>query len=303
MTARGNEKPTLLSRAPVAAQRRQSTLAALAAFPVLAALTIMGGEKSVAASEDAPTPGSWRKLAVRTFDLPDDADLDATLKDVPRLLRHFRPQGVKVTDLSVESEGPRKLPRVTFKATMHVNVDVGPVRVERDEEVWVRADVTARAGRCAYDPTRLGFEVKLDLSASEEPVSANVQTLVAALCVDRRASGDPATAPVVRHAELTSFMQVGNDYGTRVAGRLATNMLIKQTDPIVAAVQQSLLTATGIPAQAVASVTTVTLSPPTGASGGPSILPRRLGGSPQPLQASPRKASDLLPLPLPRKEL
>ncbi len=271
--------------------RKQGTRLALAglAFCVLGVLSVGPGEKSVAASENAPTPGSWRKLAVRTFDLPDDADIDTTLKDLPRLLRHFHPQGVKVTDLSVANEGPRKLPRVMFKATMHVNVDVGPVRVEKDEEVWVRADVSARAGRCAYDASRLGFEVKLDLSASEEPVSANVQTMVAALCVDPKPA-DTAIGgtPVPRHAELTSFMQVGPDYGTRVAGRLATNMLIKQTDPIVAAVQGSLVTSAG-----------TAIAPAVPLPAPPAILPRRIGVSPQPVAAT-RNARELV---RPLKEL
>lgn len=239
-------------------------------------LCVAGGERGAEASEDAPAAGSWRKLAVRSFDVPDDADLATTLQDLPRLLRHFHPQGVKVTDLSVENEGPRKLPRVTFKATMHVNVDVGPVRVEKDEQVWVRADVTARAGRCTYDATRLGFEVKLDLSPSDEPVSANVQTMVAALCVDPKPPGAPGAPDAPRHAELTSFMQVGPDYGTRVAGRLATNMLIKQTDPIVAAVRGSLLTKNGV-----AIAPPVLDTPPASAP------------APAPGSQSPRKSSEL----------
>ncbi len=277
----------------------------LVAAASLCALALVGGETNVAASEEAPTPGSWRKLAVRTFDLPDDADIDTTLKDLPRLFRHFHPQGVKVTDLSVANEGPRKLPRVTFKAMMHVNVDVGPVHVEKDEEVWVRADVSARAGRCAYDPSRLGFEVKLDLSASDEPVSANVQTMVAALCVDPKPADTAiGVPPITRHAELTSFMQVGPDYGTRVAGRLATNMLIKQTDPIAAAVQGSLLTSAGTAIAPVAPPTPVAQpAAPPGVAPAPTILPRRLGTSPQPVAAgaaSPRKASELV---RPLKEL
>ncbi len=284
------------------------------ATSAICALTLVGGASRASASEEAPTPGSWRKLAVRTFDLPDDADIDTTLKDLPRLLRHFHPQGVKVTNLSVENEGPRKLPRVTFKATMHVDVEVGPVHVEKDEEVWVRADVTARAGRCAYDPSRLGFEVKLDLSASDEPVSANVQTMVAALCVDpQRETGESQSTSgsgFRRRAELTSFMQVGPDYGTRVAGRLATNMLVKQTEPILAAVQGSLLTTAGaaVPYEASAPIAPAApaipaASPKSPAPGTPAVLPRRLGSSPQPVAAgspSVRKASELV---RPHKEL
>jgi hypothetical protein len=203
----------------------------LLALVAVAAL-VTRDAKSAHASEDAPVPGSWRKLAVRKFDVPKDADMDAALRNIPRLLRHFKPAGVKVSDLSVENEGPRHLPRVTFKAMMHVDIEVGPVHVARDEEVWVRADVTARSGRCAYDPSRLGYEVKLDFTSSDEPLSANVSSMVAAFCVDGEHDG--------RHAELTTFMQVGPDYGTRVAGRLATNMLIKQTDPIVSALRDSI---------------------------------------------------------------
>jgi hypothetical protein len=201
-------------------------------------LLSFGDAGNANAAEEAPAAGAWKKLAVRHFDVQPDADFDATLQDIPRLLRHFKPAGVKVTDLGVENVGPRKLPRVTFKATMHVDLDVGPVHVTKDEQVWVRADVSARAGRCAYDPSRLGYEVKLDFSSSEEPLSANVSSMVAAFCVDPVSQGSQ-TEP--RHAELTSFMQVGPDYGTRVAGRLATNMLVKQTDPIVTALRESLV--------------------------------------------------------------
>ena len=250
----------------------------------LVTLPAFEGQAAARDREEAPTPGSWRKLAVRTFEVPEDADLDATVKDLPRLLRHFHPQGLKVTDLSVENEGPRHLPRVTFKATMHVDVQVGPVHVEKDEEVWVRADVSARAGRCAYDPSRLGFEVKLDLTASDEPVSANVQTMVAALCVDpphaSAPGADGSAAP--RRAELTSFMQVGPDYGTRVAGRLATSMLIKQTEPIMLAVRDSSVVLVAPVTPVVPAV--VVPSPPA----------QKLGASPRP---SPRKASALV-LPL-----
>jgi hypothetical protein len=97
--------------------------------------------------------------------------------------------------------------------------------------------VTSRAGKCAYDASRLGYEVKLDFVSSDEPLSANVSTMVAAFCVDPMSASN-ADAP--RHAEITTFMQVGPDYGTRVAGRLATNMLIKQTDPIVTALRESI---------------------------------------------------------------
>jgi hypothetical protein len=213
---------------------------------VAAVAVSVGDTKSARANEAAPAVGSWRKLAVRKFDVPRDADMDAALRDIPRLLRHFKPAGVKVSDLSVENEGPRHLPRVTFKATMHVDVEVGPVRVARDEEVWVRADVTSRAGRCAYDANRLGYEVKLDFVSSDEPLSANVSTMVAAFCVDPQSSSSSpsqsqTSTDAPRHAEITTFMQVGPDYGTRVAGRLATNMLIKQTDPIVTALRESIL--------------------------------------------------------------
>lgn len=200
---------------------------------LLAALPLVGllpGATEASAADPVPTPGSWRKLAVRKFTVADNADLDTTLKDVGKILTHFRPAGLKVTDLSVVPEGPKRVPRVMFRATVHVDVEVGVFSVSRDEQVWVRADVTARGGRCAYDPSRAGYEVKLDLSSSDEPVSANASSLVAALCVGEAKDGQ-------REIELTSFMQIGPDYGTRVAGRLATNMLIKQTDPFVTALR------------------------------------------------------------------
>jgi hypothetical protein len=271
---------------------RRLGLAALLGFGFLGSSSF--GEGQAQAKEEAPTPGSWRKLAVRTFEVQPDADMDATLKDLPRLLRHFRPQGIKVTDLAVENEGPRHLPRVTFKATMHVDVDVGPVHVEKDEEVWVRADVTSRAGKCAYDANRLGFEVKLDLTASEEPVSANVQTMVAALCVDPKVapSADPQVPTPVRRAELTSFMQVGPDYGTRVAGRLATNMLVKQTDPIMLAVKDSVVLPT------LSAPAALPPGPPVAAPASPEAGQagsQKVGASQKP---GPRKASELtLPSP------
>jgi hypothetical protein len=184
------------------------------------------------AGEDVPAAGTFRKLAVRKFQVDASTDVQQVLSDLPRLLRHFKPAGAKITQLGVVAEGPRQLPRVTFRATVHVNVDVGVFSVARDEDLWVRADVTTRPGRCAYDATRAGYEVRLDLTSSDEPVSANASSLIAAICVS-----EPNGA--TREIELTSFMQIGPDYGRRVAGRLATNMLIQQTDPFVAAVRSA----------------------------------------------------------------
>lgn len=184
------------------------------------------------ANEDAPPAGSFRKLAVRKFQVDASTDVQQVLSDLPRLLRHFKPAGAKISQLGVLAEGPRQLPRVTFRATVHVNVEVGLFSVARDEDLWVRADVTTRPGRCAYDPSRAGYEVRLDLTSSDEPVSANASSLIAAICVS-----EPKGA--TRDIELTSFMQIGPDYGRRVAGRLATNMLIQQTDPFVAAVRSA----------------------------------------------------------------
>lgn len=202
----------------------------------LGALAIVLGSGSTSAdarAEQIPAAGSWRKLAVRRFAIQDQTELDATLRDVPKILQSFRPAGGKITDLSVVLDGPRHVPRVTFKAIVHVDVDVGLFSVSHDEEMWVRADVTSRAGRCTYDASRAGYEIKLDLTSSDEPVSANASTLVASFCL-----GEPRNG--AREVELTSFMQVGPDYGTRVAGRLATNMLIKQTDPFVQALKATL---------------------------------------------------------------
>jgi hypothetical protein len=197
----------------------------------LAAIASTAGDPSVAsAGEPTPAAGSWRKLAVRKFSVDSGADLDAAMRDVSKLLTFFKPAGLKVSDLSVVADGPKKVPRVVFRATVHVDVEVGLFSVARDEQVWIRADVTSRMGRCAYDPSRAGYEIKLDLSSSDEPVSANASSLVAAFCF-----GEPKDGQ--REVELTSFMQIGPDYGTRVAGRLATNMLIKQTDPFVTAIR------------------------------------------------------------------
>ncbi len=202
----------------------------MAAVPALLALVCVARD---APAEDAPPAGSWRKLAVRRFTIPVETEIDHSLRDLPRILKAYQPAGAKVSDVSVVLDGPRKVPRVTFKAVVHVDVDVGIFTIARDEAVWVRADVTGRVGRCPQDASRAGYEIRMDLTSSDEPLSANASTLVASFCV-----GDPKNAS--REVELTSFMQIGPDYGTRVAGRLATNMLIKQTDPFVAALRATL---------------------------------------------------------------
>lgn len=208
--------------------RKHQVIRAAAALVALTA--VAATDAPARAGEPTPAAGTWRKLAVRKFSVESGADLDAAMRDVPKLLAFFKPAGLKVSDLSVVADGPKKVPRVVFRATVHVDVEVGVFSVARDEQVWVRADVTSRMGRCAYDPSRAGYEIKLDLSSSDEPVSANASSLVAAFCF-----GEPKDGQ--REVELTSFMQIGPDYGTRVAGRLATNMLIKQTDPFVTAIR------------------------------------------------------------------
>ncbi len=177
-------------------------------------------------AEDKPVRGSWKRLAVRTVHVAEGAHVDGLEQRALDLVRALRPEGARIADLKVSGGGDDPV-RVSFKATTRVDVSVGPIRVTKDESFTVRARVGAERARCAADGSRPGYNFRLDLSESDEPVAANADALVLSVC--RGATADTY--------ELTTYMQIGPDYGTRVAGRLATDLLTRQTDPAVRAFQ------------------------------------------------------------------
>lgn len=185
-----------------------------------------------AAADDAPGAGTWRKLAQRKFRLAAPSQpVDVALQDALRVVRSFRPASAKITDLKVVSPGPKSVPRVTFRSTQRVPISLGILSVTKEETVWVRGDVSVRKLKaCPYDDKRLGYEIIVDLSDSDEPVAANVSNWATSLCVTQVADGS-------LDVQMTTFMQIGPDYGTWMAGRLVTDMLIQQTDPLVAAIK------------------------------------------------------------------
>jgi hypothetical protein len=201
--------------------------------PRLAAATISALSALVvsdAHAEERPTPGSWRKLAVRRFELPEEARLERIVEELPTLVRAYRPQGAKISDVSFSDGSVDKAPEIRFRATVHVDVSVGPLHVSRDETVNVAAQVRVQKTRCSYDPGREAYEIYMDLTRSDEPLAANAQALAVALCVGATEKGQ-------RAVELTSFMQIGPDYGTRAAGRIATDLLARQADALVTAIR------------------------------------------------------------------
>ena len=95
----------------------------------------------------------------------------------------------------------------------------------------MRGDFSAhKLEACPYDKKRLGYELVVDLSDSDEPIAANVSHWAASLCVTQLPDGS-------LDVQMMTFMQIGPDYGTWMAGRLVTDMLIQQTDPLVAAIK------------------------------------------------------------------
>ncbi len=174
-------------------------------------------------AENKPARGSWRRLAVRREVLAPDARLADLDRRTLELLRAFQPSGAKVESLSVlPPEGEQPL-RLSFRATTRVNVDVGPIPVSSERTVTVRARVTSARAACGPDPAIPGFRYMLDLRESDEPLAANADALVVAVC----ATAEPNVY------EVATYMQVGPDYGTRVAGRVATDLLTRQTDGFV----------------------------------------------------------------------
>lgn len=201
---------------------------------LLALLVIVGCAASArtAQADAAPGAGSWRKLAQRHFRLPPPTEpVDVALQDALRVVRSFRPASAKVSDLKVVTPGPKRVPRVTFRSTQRVPISLGIATVTREESVMVRGDVSVhKLKACPYDDKRLGYEIIVDLSDSDEPVAANVSNWATSLCVTQL---DDRSLDV----QMTTFMQIGPDYGTWMAGRLVTDMLIQQTDPLVAAIK------------------------------------------------------------------
>jgi len=198
----------------------------------LLAMLLVAGWCGTARADEAPGAGSWRKLAQRHFRLAAPKEpVDVALQDALRVMRSFRPVSATVSDLKVVTRGPKLVPRVTFRSTQRVPIRLGVMTVTREESAWVRGDVFAhKLQACPYDDKRLGYEIIVDLSASDEPVAANVSNWAASLCVSRLADGS-------LDVQMTTFMQIGPDYGTFMAGRLVTDLLIQQTDPLVAAIK------------------------------------------------------------------
>ncbi len=199
---------------------------------ILAVLVVMAGA-GTAQADSAPAAGSWRKLAQRHFRLSAKAEAgDATgLPDALRVVRGFKPASAKVTDLKVVAPGPRQVPRVSFRSTQRVPISLGIATVTKEETVWVRGDVSVRTLKaCPYDDGKQGYEIVVGLTDSDEPVAANVSNWAASLCVSKLPGGE-------LDVTMMTFMQIGPDYGTWMAGRLVTDMLIQQTDPLVAAIK------------------------------------------------------------------
>jgi hypothetical protein len=200
--------------------------------PWLLALLLIAASSGTARADDAPGAGSWRKLAQRQFHLaPPTEPVDVALQDALRVVRSFRPASAKVSDLNVVTPGPKHVPRVSFRSTQRVPISLGIATVTKEKTVWVRGDVSVRKlSACPYDKKRLGYEIVVDLTDSDEPVAANVSNWAASLCVTQLGDGS-------LDVQMMTFMQIGPDYGTWMAGRMVTDMLIQQTDPLVAAIK------------------------------------------------------------------
>ena len=202
---------------------------------ILAVLVVIMAGAGTAQADSAPAAGSWRKLATRHFRLaaPTEASAGDTnqLPDALRVVRGFKPASAKVTDLKVVAPGPRQVPRVSFRSTQRVPISLGVATVTKEETVWVRGDVSVRTLKaCPYDDGKQGYEIVVGLTDSDEPVAANVSNWAASLCVSKLPGGE-------LDVNMMTFMQIGPDYGTWMAGRLVTDMLIQQTDPLVAAIK------------------------------------------------------------------
>lgn len=193
-------------------------------------------------ADDAPAPYSWKRLAVRRLTLRDSSDRAAireAFRDPQRMLKAFQPRGVKVEAIHVEAPAHgRSRQRLVFRAHAVVPVPLGPIRVRAPFDAWVRADAVSWEGRCPYDDSRPAFGLKLLLGESDEPISANANAIAVVACVDEGKAGHP-------EVEVTTLMQVGPDYGSRVAGAFVSRLLVDQTDPLVLA----MLSAGGVPAE------------------------------------------------------
>jgi hypothetical protein len=200
--------------------------------PWLLAIGVVMACAGTANADNAPAAGSWRKLAQRHFRLAAPAEPSAAdLPDALRVVRGFKPASAKVTDLNVVTPGPKQVPRVSFRSTQRVPISLGVATITKEETVWVRGDVSVRKLKaCPYDDGRQGYEIVVGLTDSDEPVAANVSNWAASLCVSKLPDG-------ALDVNMMTFMQIGPDYGTWMAGRLVTDMLIQQTDPLVAAIK------------------------------------------------------------------
>ena len=198
---------------------------------ILAAVVVMAGA-GTAKADNAPPAGSWRKLAKRHFRLAAPAEAaSASLPDALRVVKGFKPASAKVSDLKVVTPGPRQVPRVSFRSTQRVPISLGIGTITKEETVTVRGDVSVRSLKaCPYDEGKQGYEIVVGLTDSDEPVAANVSNWAASLCVSKLPGGE-------LDVNMMTFMQIGPDYGTWMAGRLVTDMLIQQTDPLVAAIK------------------------------------------------------------------
>ena len=148
--------------------------------------------------------------------------LEEALQDLPKLSKAFRPDGARISDLSVRTQGPKGVPRVAFEASR----GIGFVR----HSAVVRADIeTAEDGEyCRRHPGSRGYRIQVNTEDSDQLVAANVSTFVVTLCV-REINGG-------RDLDVLAAgrMKKGYDYG-RFAGPAIRNMIEAQTDPLITA--------------------------------------------------------------------
>ncbi len=172
--------------------------------------------------------GEWIEFDSVKFSIKGDKPLNSledALDDLIKLSHAFEPDGAEISDLNVIEKGPKKVPRVTFRATRGVGFIKHTATVKAD--IYTQKKVKG----CKRWPGSKAYQIKVNMADSDNLVAANVSVFAVTLCA--RENADTGRLNVV----ASGRMKKGHDYG-RIAGPAIRKLIEAQTDPLLDALRE-----------------------------------------------------------------
>ncbi len=183
---------------------------------------------------DEPPRGRGELIPLRSRSFESELPLaevrhrsSAALRNLPGLLSHFEPAlppGGSIRGLRMTNSV------LSFDAALPVNCSFSGLSLPR-VNLAQRLVAVASARRYSRDGCG-GFELRLDLRASDEHISNQADAILARLCFSETPSGT--------RLSLSALMEVGPDYGTRCAGKFARDLLSAQIPPLENAIREAI---------------------------------------------------------------